>query len=63
MKKVFEYVVVFNPKDDKEVAKIIVQPTVELADTKEAVAMKAARAIPEEYVDRIDDIEIIVRNF
>lgn len=64
MKQVFEYVVIFNPKEDnKAKAKIIVNPTVVLAENKEAASMKAVREIPEEFVNELDSVQVIVRNF
>jgi hypothetical protein len=66
--KVFEYVVVLNPEvvegKQAEKSKIVVPPTTMLAkdDFREALLM-AARAIPEDYVHRIAELDIAIRPF
>lgn len=68
--KLFEYAVLYHPKpekvDDEKVEKpsvIIVKPDWILARSDKEVAIKAARDIPTEYMDRLDLIEILVRPF
>ena len=69
--KLHEYVVIHHPKIKRDLAgneelvksKIVTDVTRVLAVTPEEVSIIAARSIPEEYLDRIDEIEIIVRPF
>lgn len=70
--RLFEYAVLWHPKEKKDAAgnpmetkksQIVKPPTMEIAAKEEEVAMIAARAIPEEYMDKLDEIEIIVRPF
>jgi hypothetical protein len=69
--KLFEYAVLYHPnatKDQIEAGEtpksiIIVQPTRVLAASAEHVAMLAARSLPEEYTDKLDDVEVLVRPF
>ena len=70
MMKVFQYVIMFNPKpkDGKEVsekAKILVDVTTVAASNDKHAGIIASRAIPEEYLDRIADgeVEVVVRPF
>jgi hypothetical protein len=69
--RLFEYALLFHPKQSKEQAErnespkseILISPTTVLAATPEQVSILASRAIPPEYVDKLDDIEIVVRPF
>lgn len=66
--KLFEYAVILQPKYDKdgevvEEGKVIVEPSTRLAKDDKQVAMIAARAIPEEFIDKVDRIEVVVRPF
>lgn len=65
--KIFQYAAVYLPKterkDSVEKAKIIVEPTNVLAKDEKQAAMLAARAIPEEYLSKLDQVDIIVRPF
>ncbi len=68
--KLFEYAVLFKPnnedkgKDDpKEKVEILVDKTSVLASSPEEVSIVAAREIPDAYVERLDEVEIIVRPF
>lgn len=67
MKTLFEYAVVYNPNKDAEkagkTAVILIQPTTILAKDAQEVNMRAVRAIPEQYADRLADIHIAVRPF
>lgn len=71
MAKLYEYAVIYHPKVVKDAQgnetqgedKLLVDVTRVLATSDGAVAMKAARSIPDEYVDRLDRIEIVVRAF
>ena len=70
--RLFEYAILWHPKEKKDAAgnpmeskksQILKAPTMEIATKEEDVAVLAARAIPEEYMDRLDEIEIVVRPF
>ena len=71
MAKLFEYAVIYHPKLVKDQAgnetqgpdKLLVEPVFVLASNDKEVAMKAARSIPDEYVDKLEQIEVIVRPF
>jgi len=67
MSKIFEYAVVHVP-DAKEVKdgkkpEIIVKPTVILAKDDREALFNVTRAIPAEYADRFDQLEIAIRPF
>ena len=70
--KLFEYAVVYHPREKKDAAgnpieskkSIIVQDiTRVLAGSDKEVAMLAAKSIPDEYNDKLDDVEIVIRPF
>lgn len=64
-KQLFEYVILLHPsKEDKTSSTtILVEKTTLLAKDDKEVGMLAARAIPEGSLDRIEDIQIIIRPF
>lgn len=69
MKKVYEFVVVYNPPilpDNnsafKEEASIIAEGRVLAVDDKVALLL-AGRKIPEDYVGKIDNVSVAVRPF
>lgn len=69
--KLFEYVVIHHPqptKEDKDAGRK--KPSILLKDVARVIAedekevmIKAAREIPEEYLDRLAQIEIAIRPF
>lgn len=66
--KLFEYVVLFNPEpteDDEKQEKpeVVVDLNRVLAKSAEEVTIRAAREIPDEFMDRLDEVEIAVRPF
>lgn len=69
--KLFEYAVVYHPKEKKDAAgnvetkkSVLVQDiTRVLAGSDKEVAMLAAKSIPDEYNDKLDDVEIVIRPF
>ena len=69
--KLFQYAVLYHPKESKDAAgndttlpsEIVVPLTTTLSSSQEQVAMKAARAVPEKFADKLDRVEIIVRPF
>lgn len=71
MAKLFEYAIIHHPKVVKDASgnetqgpdKLLTQPTHCLAGSDKEVAMRAAREIPEAYLDKLDEVEICVRPF
>lgn len=59
--KLFQYAVIYNPTKEDETPKIIVEPTTVIGKSENSVSMKAIREIPEEYMDKFEDIEVVVR--
>lgn len=64
----FEYAVLLHPdtdKDGKPVGKstILKQPTQLLAKDAQQVGMLAAREIPNEHLEHLDRVEVVVRPF
>lgn len=71
MARIFQYAVVYNPKATKDAqgndttpkAEMIIEPKFILAKDDKEVGMRAAREIPEGYLDKLDEVEIAVRPF
>ena len=65
--KLYEYAVVLDERREKgkiaEPAEIVVEPTAVLARDDAQAQLLAARAIPEDYIDRIDRLTVVVRPF
>lgn len=65
--KLFEYAIIWHPNHqqakDGQKSKIVVQPTVVLAVDDRAASILAARAIPSEYQDSLDQVEIALHPF
>ncbi len=65
--KLYEFVALYHPKkkkgEEKQRSKVIVDIQRVVADSEEEVQMLAARAIPEEYTDELDRVELAVRPF
>lgn len=69
--KLFEYAVIHHPKAKKDVAgneepvksKIITDVTRVLAVNDKEVGILAGRSIPEEFLDKLEQVEIVVRPF
>lgn len=67
----YEYAVLYHPKQTKEQAErneqpkslLIVEPTRCVSATPDEVGMLAARAIPEGYIDKLADCEVVVSPF
>lgn len=67
----FMYAVLWHPKEQKagettvpsEKSKIIKEPTWVLAPDDRTVGIIAARGIPEDYLEQLDQIEVLVRPF
>lgn len=69
--KLFEYAVILHPKQKKDAAgndsterdRVLVDVTRVLASSDREVAILAARQIPEDYVGRLEEIEVVIRPF
>lgn len=70
--KLFEYAVLYHPKEKKNAAgevveekqsELVVKPTQVLALGEAQVAMLAARSVPETLTDKLDQVEIVIRPF
>lgn len=70
--KLFEYAILYHPKEKKDVAgnptetkkSVVIQaPVTVIAVSDKEVAMLAAKAIPGEYDDKLEDVEIAIRPF
>ena len=70
--KLFEYAVLYHPKTKKDAAGnpmeekksiVVTSVTQVLATSDKEVAMLAARSLPAEYTDKLEDVEIVVRPF
>lgn len=67
-KQLFQYAVIFNPsekqvKEEGLESKLIVEMQTVLAKDQNEVTMGAAMAIPQEYKDKLSQIQIVVRPF
>jgi hypothetical protein len=70
-KRLFAYAVLYHPKpkkqkDGEEIAlasEIVQDPKWVLAANPDQVSILAARAIPEKYLDDLDQVEILVSPF
>lgn len=67
--KIYEIAILYAPKSSdtaalkQEPAKLLVAPKAIVAKSQEAAQIVAARMIPEEYVDRLDEVQVAVRPF
>ena len=70
--KLFEYAVLYHPKENKDAAGnpleskksiIVTDVTRVLAVSDKEVGMLAAKSIGAEYEDKLDDVEIVIRPF
>jgi hypothetical protein len=63
----FEFAILWHPTSEQakkgEKSKIISKPEYMLAKDVGAVNLKAAKSIPDEYDDQLEQIEIAVRPF
>lgn len=70
--KLYEYAILYHPKEKKDAAgnpleskkSIVVQDvTRAVAVSDKEVAILAAKLIPDEYNDKLEDVEICIRPF
>ncbi len=61
--QLFEFAAFYTATEKGEKSQVIVQPTTVVAKTQEQARTLAARAIPEDYTDRLEKVTIVVRPF
>jgi hypothetical protein len=70
--KLFEYAVIYHPKpkkakegEEEQSSKsvLVSEVTTVLAASSEEVGILAARSIPEKYLDKLEQVEIVIRPF
>lgn len=70
--KLFEYAVLYHPREKKDAAGnpleskksiLVGEVTRIIAGSDKEVAMLAAKSIPDEYNDKLEDVEIVIRPF
>jgi hypothetical protein len=66
--KIYQYAVFYNPKaykDEKQTDKalVLVEPKSVLAENDQAALLIAARSIPESHIDKLSEVEVVVRPF
>lgn len=66
--QLFEYAVILQPKvtksgDTTEEAKLVVEPTVVLCRDQKQAELLAGRAIPEDLLDKLGRLTLVVRPF
>ena len=66
-KRIFEYAVIYKPKKsekkDGKTTELVIPPTVILAANEKEANFLAARAVPEKYATKLDQLEVAVRPF
>lgn len=69
--QLYEYAILYHPKVVKDAQgnetqgadEVLIEINSVLAKSDKEVAMRAAREIPEKYLDKLDQVEIVVRPF
>lgn len=70
--KLYEYAVLYHPKEKKDAAGnplenkkslVVSEPKFIVAGSDKEVGMLAAKSVPPEYDDKLDDVEILIRPF
>lgn len=65
--RLFEYALIWHPKKeqskDGQRSKIVLEPKLVLGTDDKSVGMKAIKAIPAEYDDQLEQIEVVVKPF
>ena len=67
----YEYIVLYHPREKKDSdgnvikqdSKLLVGISQLLASSDREVGMIAARKIPDEYLDELEQVEVVVRSF
>lgn len=60
--KLFQYAAILQGDDDTD-AVLVIEPAFMLATSEKEVERKAIRAVPEQYADQIEQVEVLVRPF
>lgn len=71
MQKLYDMAVLHHPRPTEDEQKrgvkpksaVIVQPTTIVATDDKEASILAARAIPQEYLQRLEEVEVLVRPF
>ena len=71
MAKLFEYAILYHPKTIKDAQGnetqgpdlLVKPPTFVMAASDKEAAMRAARKIPAEYIEKLEQVEVCVRPF
>ena len=66
--KIFEFAIIRNPEPENinekaPPSELLVEPKCILATDEKKALMLAAREIPEEYLEKLDELEIAIRPF
>ena len=61
--KLFEYVIIHNDEENDKTTLLTEGIQTIMADDDKTASMKIAREIPEEYVDRLSEVEVVIRPF
>lgn len=69
--KLYTYLAIYHPRETKdaggnditEKSKLIIPPTDILATSEKIVATTASRQIPDEYADKLEEVEVLIRPF
>lgn len=67
MSKLFQYAAILHPSEKEQedgiASKVIVDVTTILAKDQQSATLLAARAIPEEFIETLDRVELVLRPF
>jgi len=69
MKKsiLYNYTIVYHPTDNEaekgEKSKMLTEPKYLMAPDHNSAFIQASRQIPEEYLDKLDQVDILIRPF
>lgn len=65
--KLYQYAVILHPtekeKEDGKSSQLVVDVKTILASDQNSAVLQAGRAIPDEFMDRLDRLEVVVRSF
>lgn len=63
--KLFQFAIIWNPSEEDKTnkAKVLVEPKCILASDEQKAFIIASREIPKEYLEDLDNVQIVVRAF
>jgi hypothetical protein len=65
--QLFQYAVIWHPTKEQHEAgkksKLLVEPKTILSQSKDSAFVLASREIPEQYLDELDQVEVVLRPF